>query len=183
MTGCSELHCWLLQWRSDRGWGFVTGMCRPLLSWRAVFFGFSGGRCHSACGNSGCRGGSTSRRGGRRLTRRWCQWPFPPTFISNRNRASVVLRIDVPTSTGLVFEKLGTGDSSPFLECSSPHYSSSSSQLPFLFCQGPSASLPSRHSLRRSWRASPASSWKTTQHFRDIANREWSPVELCNRMP
>ncbi len=48
------------------------------------------------------------------MTRRWRRL-VSSSDIHYRSRASGVLCIEVPTSIGLVFEKLGTGGSSPFL--------------------------------------------------------------------
>ena len=48
------------------------------------------------------------------MTRRWWQRVVSSSDIQYRNRAGIVLRIEVPTSIRLVFEKLGTGDSGPF---------------------------------------------------------------------
>ena len=49
------------------------------------------------------------------MTRRWYRRLISSSDIHYRSRASVVLRIEVPISIGLGFEKLGTGNSSPFL--------------------------------------------------------------------
>ncbi len=47
-------------------------------------------------------------------TCRWRRRLASSSEIHNRSRPSTVLRIEVPTSIGLGFEKLGAGDSTPF---------------------------------------------------------------------
>ena len=44
------------------------------------------------------------------VDRRWCRRLVASSDIHHRSLASVAVRIEVPTSIGFVFEKLGTGD-------------------------------------------------------------------------